>query len=198
MEKRVGLALGVLAALIGVVAWQVLRPPEPVYGGERLSGWLADLDLNSAQSPLRATQAVRALGTNAIPALLRMLRAEDPLWKKGLIAFNARQGFVHLQISQAALLRYRAVDGFRVLGASAKDAVPALIGVMNSPADVEVRSSVAAALGAIGPAAAAAVPALLEAARTPNPQLRENAILALASIQGWDLGQRPAFLLRHY
>jgi HEAT repeat protein len=195
MRKRVQIALAVLAvALLGVV-WQVLRPREPIYHGKVLSSWLADLDLESAHSPEKAAQAVRAIGTNGFPALIKMLCTKDPLWKRGLIAFNDRQSFIQLRISQADVVRYRAVQGYGALGAAGKGTVPALIQIIDSEPSAEVRSDVAAALGAIGPQARAAIPVLLKAAGDQNPTLRRNAIFALANIQRWDQGAlvRPRF-----
>jgi Tfp pilus assembly protein PilV len=191
MRKRVQIAFAVFAvALLGVIAWQVLRQREPVYQGKVLSSWLEDLDLESAHSPEKATQAVRAIGTNGFPVLIKMLCTEDPLWKRGLIAFNARQSFIQLRISQADVVRYRAVQGYGALGAAAKDSVPALIQIMDLETSAEVRSEVAAALSAIGPQARAAIPVLMKAAADKNPALRRNAISALANIQRWDQGTR--------
>jgi len=126
------------------------------------------------------------IGTNALPVLLRMICAKDPLWKRCLIAFDARQSFIQLQISRAAVIRYRAAQGYGALGAEAKDGVASLIEVMQSEHSVEVCQGVAAALGAIGPAAKSAIPVLLKAAGSQNPELRRSAVLSLRNIHRWD------------
>ena len=178
------------SALLGVVVCQALRQREPVYQGKCLSSWLADLDLGSSCSPESATLAVRTIGTNGLPVLVTMVTTRDPLWKRGLITFNARQSVIQLRISEANVVRHRAVQGYGALGAAAKDAVAALIQIMDTEVSVEVREDVAAALGAIGPEAKSAIPVLLKATRDPNPELRRRALFALADIQRWDDGLR--------
>ena len=54
------------------------------------------------------------------------------------------------------------------MGASAKDAVPAIIAVLRSDDHLENREAAAVALGQIGPAAKEAVPALKEAQLVPR------------------------------
>src|SRR5215469_11736120 len=74
----------VLLALLGGLAWEVLRtkdPPEPVYQGKRLGEWLAGYNGPSPETD----EVVRRLGTNAIPTLLRMLRAKDSQLAAGLV-----------------------------------------------------------------------------------------------------------------
>jgi hypothetical protein len=72
MRKRFRSLLAVLlVAVVGGLAWQVTRPREPVYQGKPLSYWL----VRPARDP--NFNALRALGTNAIPTLLQMLRAKD-------------------------------------------------------------------------------------------------------------------------
>ncbi len=187
MRKRVQLTLAVLAfALFGLVAWQESYRKDPVYQGRRLSGWLADLDLESPGPPEPAIQAVRAIGTNAFPRLLEMLRAKDPFWRRALIAFDARQSFLQIRVSPASLTRDRAVEGYGALGPAAKESVSALIQVMESDASVEVRSDTASALGAIGPEAKPAIPTLWKAVQNGNPELRKRALLALSNIYRWD------------
>jgi len=61
-------------------------------------------------------------------------------------------------------------------------AVPGLIACLMD-ADKRVRSSVAYALGRIGPAAGQAVPRLVEAAQDDDKALRASAIYALGQIQ---------------
>ena len=88
MRKRVGIALAVvLVALGGVVGFQILCPQErePVYQGRALRFWLRDYagwDIGPktwAEAKVRAEDAVRQIGTNAIPNLLKMVsKTESP------------------------------------------------------------------------------------------------------------------------
>ena len=187
MGKPVQLALALFAfSCLGLVAWQGLYNAGPSYRGRRLSSWLEDLDLDSPRSPVAATRAIRAIGTNALPVLFKMMRASDPFWKRGLLWLDARQSFLRLRISTALLTRGRAVQGYNALGPAARDAVSPLIHLLESEPNVEIRSDVAAALGAIGPEARAAIPMLSLAAQSGNIQLRRSALLALMKIQQWD------------
>lgn len=190
--RRVQLVIAILAlSLVGALAWQTLHFGEPRYQGKRLSAWLADLDLQSANSPEKALQAVRAIGTNGFPVLLRMVSARDSFWKRQLLAINERQSVMTMRLSRAGVCRHRAVQGYGALGAAAKGAVASLINVLESEKSTEVRMDLVAALAAIGPEARPAVPVLLKMVNDPNPQLRKRVLFALADIQGWDMVDSP-------
>src|SRR6478609_8731880 len=69
-------------AIVGGIAWQVLRPreQEPVYQGQPLSVWLEGyLSKFKWNGPERqkADEAMRQIGTNALPTLLRLIKAND-------------------------------------------------------------------------------------------------------------------------
>ncbi len=162
MAFLVLLAAGVICAVA------VLWSREPRYGGRALSTWLADLDIDSRHSELKATEAVRAIGTNALPWLAKMLCADEPAWKRVLIAFNAKQGFIRVRVTPASVIRYRAVRGYGVLAGGAKDSVPELIRILETETSPHVRACAAMALGSIGREAKAALPALGKAAQDPN------------------------------
>jgi hypothetical protein len=161
---------------------------EPSYGGRHLSNWLALLDLESSRPSEQAVCAVQALGTNAFPVLMRMICSTDPMWKQALIALNARQPFLRVAVTPASVFRNRAIQGYIALGARAKNNVPALIHVLETESSPEVRASVAAALGGIGPGAKSAIPALLRATEDQSPDVRKESLWALANIRGWSLG----------
>src|SRR5688572_11297496 len=87
MNKRRGIILaGVLVVVgVGFVIWGASGPPEPVYEGRKLTSWLGGHLPNSSANPPynspgwhKAEEAIRGIGTNGIPTLLRMLRADDP------------------------------------------------------------------------------------------------------------------------
>ncbi len=170
---------------LGAICWKVLTASEPSYEGRLLHVWLADFDLYGTRRPEKATEALRAIGTNALPLLTRMIRAKDSRWKSALIALNDRQSVIHFELVEARVIRYRAVEGYRILGAQARSGVAALIQIMTSELSAGVRSDVATALGSIGPDAQAAIPVLLKAADDPNPQLHRSALFALANIKRW-------------
>jgi hypothetical protein len=185
MGKRVQIALAVLVvAIAGVIAWQVMHR-EPVYEGKHLSKWLADLAMEASPSQDEPACAVRAIGTNSLPWMMAMVRSTDPAWKRAVLAFNAKQRFIRIAVRPANVARFDAVQGYRVLGSAAKGSVPELIHLLETEPSPQVRSSIAQALGAIGPAARAAIPALRKAAQDNDKELRLNAAFALVNIEGW-------------
>src|SRR5882762_6938554 len=102
MRKRFRIAFAILAvvALAGSVreVWKP-REPEPVFQGTPLSVWLTGLDegSNGPRPDFRAArEAVRQIGTNAIPALLRMFRAKDSALTLKLISLVAKQQIIKI------------------------------------------------------------------------------------------------------
>ena len=177
----------ILLLFIGITAMSVycFADREPVYEGKHLSKWLADLSTESSPSQDKPACAVRAIGTSALPWLTTMVRSTDPAWKRAVLAFNAKQRVIRIAVTPANVVRFDAVQGYRVLGSTAKGNVPGLIHLLETEPSPQVRSSIAQALGAIGPAASAAIPALRRAAQDNNKELRQNASFALSDIQGW-------------
>lgn len=192
-RRRIGLALALIvgAGVVGLFIW----PREPRYEGRSLSAWLADLDLESTHSEGRPVEALRAIGTNAFPWLRRMLRSKGPVWERALVSFDAGQSLVQLPVTPDNVVRNRAIRGYHALGAAAKDDVPLLVHLLETERTPQVRSSVALALGNIGPAAKAALPALQRATTDPNNDVRRNAIWAVANIKMW-APEAPEFRAR--
>jgi HEAT repeat protein len=121
-----------------------------------------------------------------------MVRATDPAWKRAVIAFNAKQHLLHISVTPAGVIRSDAVEGYRALGGLAKDNVPMLIRLLDSEPSMQVRCSIALALGALGPEAKAAIPALAKAANEKDLQLRLSATTAIMNVQSWsDPAVRP-------
>ncbi len=164
----------VLVAVLGGLVWLVFfaGEPEPVYQGKRLSAWLEDLSPTSIVShPAEfqiATNAVRHIGTNAIPTLLRMLQARDSALTLKLVALAEQQRVVKIHYVRASERNLQAVSGFGTLGAKAKDAVPPLMKIYQQNNSPVTRRFAAAALCAIGPDARAAVRLFLREAIDTN------------------------------
>ena len=101
MGKRGNIVLVVVAiALVGVIVWQLAQPrdPEPAYKGKSLRAWLetyadgrATLSTDegaTARVPYGEAayeEAVRHVGTYAIPTLLHMLSVSDSTLKLKLL-----------------------------------------------------------------------------------------------------------------
>ena len=186
MRKRAKIALTVLAvALVGVIVRRVGQTTEPVYQGKLLSEWLKYLPPTPAtqgtQHQLQARKAVRQIGTNAIPALLRMLQAEDSALKVKLLDLLQRQRVLKVEFTPAEEWNQAASYGFAELGTNAQGAVPALRDIL----DEKQSSLTLRAIGAlisIGPPARDAVPSILRWATNADCLMRYEAIRALGSI----------------
>lgn len=201
VRKRVHIALAVLlVVLVSVTAWEVLRPsePEPVYQGKALRVWLSDNFIAWGRQDGRAQdvaqEAIRQIGTNAIPVLLKMMRRKDSplisnlisIWNRHIMGSAYLRGWVRLPawyLTQAAILNFQASKGFEALRADAQPAVPELIRIYDRSSSPDSQSCASMALIAIGPEAArAAIPSFLRAAASSDARRRETAVFALAKV----------------
>jgi len=197
MRKRVQIALAVvLVMLAGVIAWQVLRKPEPqrepVYHGKGLRAWLNEY-LTTGDS-LRAEAAVRQIGANAIPTLLDMLRTKDSpsmnnridLWEQSIVGVPYLPHWLRYPAwykNRAQWQHAEAAGGFLILGADGQQAVPELIGIYEQNIPLRAEGAASQALAYIGPAARTAIPSFSRAATNAAQPVRWSALSALAKFQ---------------
>lgn len=184
-KKRLIALAALVAAAVAALYW--LRPlPEPVYQGRRLSKWLTVYDTVSPTSPpftsQDAAEAIRHMGTNAIPTLLRMIAAHDSALKIRVMEILRKQTFIKVSHVNADNLSCQAREGFKVLGADACSAVPALNAIYHRSSDWAVRNNVICTLGNIGPTAKDAVPSLISATTNRDWVTLGNAVDALGKI----------------
>jgi hypothetical protein len=126
MKSRILLAT---LALVGgtVLVGHALRSSEPVYEGKKLTVWLEEYDqFGPNVTHEKARTAVRAIGTNAIPTLLRLLNARDSYSKLVVMKLAAKQSLFKIEFTRAATLHSRALAAFRALGSCGRTALPAL------------------------------------------------------------------------
>lgn len=135
-----------IPAIVCLLAVQPVQASEPVYNGKPLSDWL----LLNVTRDASATEAIRQIGTNAIPTLLDILGAKE--WNKKRVVSKLKseelkKGFFGQQAA-AEDIRYIAVDGFAILGTNAESAVPQLAKLLHDP---ETCSEAARVLTQVGP-----------------------------------------------
>jgi len=117
------------------------------FHGKPLSFWLDQLDTGTNREA--ATAAVRAISTNALPALLRLVGTKPTDLDEivGALREDYDVQFAHLDAEGA---RARGVAGFRALGPAGLGGAPALIKLAD---DFQFRADAEKSLLAIGPGA---------------------------------------------
>ena len=178
-----------LAVVLCSVTWlmHVSRPQEPVYEGRPLSFWLWANDPNSV-SDLPASQrsqsaaALDQIGTNAIPTLMRMLKANEPGWSVKLFELLKRQPVIKVAHAPATRRNQEACEMFGLLGTDARNAVPALVDLLEQDISPTSRYYTIISLTGIGPPAKAAVPELVKGLTNTEVEIAEASIRALDEI----------------
>ena len=201
-----GVLIGVGAALVIVAA--LTRGPS--YGGRGLAHWLQDLRNPSSLVQHRAQEAIRQIGSNAVPMLRNRLHAEDGPLTTNIVGLLQRQTLVPIPFVPARERRIRAALACAVLGPVAEPAIPDLLafgqgdafcanlaqsalGCMDegavgplaialTNADYRVRGVAVTALAHIGPQAWAAIPALTNHLKNGYITERADAARALYRI----------------
>src|SRR6266478_5979213 len=125
-RKAVLILAGVLIVGLAVV---FLPLSQPSHNGRSLESWVADFRLMGGPRHERAREAVRCMGTNAIPKLIEMLRAEDPDWKLKLQDWTETWPLKY-HFQPASVKHWRAMVALEALG---PEAVPVLLQLQTGP-----------------------------------------------------------------
>ena len=176
-----------LVAILAIVMIPLLigpRVPDPHYQNKPLSAWLKDLGGGNREKQTRAEEAIRNIGTNALPMLLKELRAQDPLGWQVWHRILPRKAY-----TVAADRIHPADRALRVLGPEAEAALPALLQIAADPQCGDDRPR--RALAAIGPRAVAP---MISALTNSNERVRSCAALVLTSIGPSDRDAAAALL----
>ena len=155
-----------LYVLMSVLAAPASENIDPVHDGKRLSAWFAEFSQTPAYvTP--ATKAIQAIGSNAVPYLVRFLgKDETSSWTQ-----------------RAAMA---ALDS---LGDQAQAATPALVLCLKD-ADPKVAADAAYSLARIGPRANSAIPEL-KAFLQKNRGDSYGGLAAATALWSIDKGQAP-------
>jgi len=209
MRKLVQVSLALLLiGVAGVVAFQLLCPRErePAYQGKALRVWLQEWffvvgrDEQVMQTRERAEDAVRHIGTNAIPTLLEMLRKQDSptlikmsdLWMRYVHTNRRVRAWAGPWLmpawfkNQALYVGAEGALGFKMLGPDAWPAVPALTELCehynstNPLRNPDHQMGVLHALIWIGPAA---TPSFLRWAASSNLADRKCGVIGLGTVR---------------
>ena len=194
MKNRWRIVIGslALACVIGFFVWRPSGPPEPVFEGRTLTSWLEGHLPYVGTQPAYGTpgwkkvdEALLSIGTNAIPTLLKMIRAKGPppLVLKAIDA-TRRHGWMRINYRYAFSRNDEAAYAFQIFGTNAVNAVPALIEIYEKNISPSSQRCAAQALGHIGHGAEAALPALIRNFTDTNSQVRFEAVSAVMYIRG--------------
>ena len=180
------LLLVLLVCLTGFLAWQFLHSREPVYQGKPLTAWLEQFSTNhfthrGGVADKQAEEAIRQIGTNALPLLLKLITSKDSPFKKRMEAILPKRWQGPLVSRQAWDRQMLGAYGFVALGTVAEPAVRTLIDLA-SGTDPDIRYFAVYALGHLGSAAKPAIPLLIKRLEDPVEHVRGDAMNGLAGI----------------
>ena len=214
MWKSVRLT-GVLlsVAVLAGLAFVLLAPREPSYHGKPLSRWLEDLTppsriisttgqpnnapwasfQNFGAAHEQAAEAVRQMGTNAIPSLIRILRGSDvwqrDQWKLKLNTLLSKQSLLAWRASPPRSRHNSAFVALQVLGPAAIQPLAELLS--DKRVNEQNRKRAADQLSEL--VGAQSIPALSSAVTDPNEKVREASVEALErAIDGLAFSGRQA------
>jgi len=181
MKKRRVILLCV-AAICGAIGFLrgCLNPAEPVWQGKKLSQWLTECDSGDPRDLSESARtAIRAMGANALPYLLRMISTTDSKSKMKLREWAGKGSIIWRWTTPSHYnSRISGAAGIEALGEDAPPATPELIKLLNGE---ETEYPAALGLGAIG---RPAVPLLLQTLTNQSAWTRMAAVQALNFMHG--------------
>jgi hypothetical protein len=185
--KRLRLILLLLLIVIGVgLAFQLFENREPRYQGRSLTQWLEGYsddvasvdDTNRMARIAESRDAVRHIGTNAVPFLLKKLSARETPIERRLKKLAGSQSWIHFHFANRRPLAYQ---GFHILGEEARGAAPALA-QLTRHRDREVRFFALESLQSLNLDTPALLPTLLQVIHDPAPDIRSIAAQILSNL----------------
>src|SRR5713226_1707084 len=173
MGKKRGILLAALfVALLGGVVWMLSPPAEPLCQGKPLSAWLNEYKGHPGLTNQAAFVAFRELGTNAIPALLKIIESGDSPFQRMMSELNRKQSLVHFPVRERPYPRWAASAALYAMGANARPAFPALTNLLFHANSLFKSAAPANALAGMG---SSGLPPLLAALTNQNAVIRYSA-----------------------
>ena len=180
MNRRLKILTVAIICGVAVCLIYLLFPSEPRAHGHSLSTWLSVViarldpsdqtypDLSSAD----ATNAIRQIGSNAVPILLSKLWSTDPTWKLSFLEWLREKDVIDLRSKWYNRERGEALVGIQILGPEARNAIPDLKHWLSDSNSTQIAAIALASLGTEG------IPALREALSHSNAAIRYAAVNA--------------------
>jgi HEAT repeat protein len=179
--------LGCAAIAIATATFARKEPPrEPAYNGQPLSYWVPRCVSTTTEQNEAARDAVRHIGTNALPSLIEWLRynPEPPAWRTKLVTAlpwlpQRIQRLIRVRTDvPSQFLWISAPYAFRALGTNAAAAIPELTALALNTHKPERARRAVEALESIG--MTNALPALVSVANhRPSCFVQYEAVLAI-------------------
>lgn len=138
----------VAAAVVAGSHW--LEPAEPIYEGFPLSYYLENQTYGDLRREREAMEAIRAIGSNAVPPLIRILSQRESRLTGELRNWVRHQRWGHRYPASLVTRQRQALLACQALETLATPAIPALAGLTHDP---ELASHAVRALAFTGPQA---------------------------------------------
>ena len=169
----------IAAVVVGIIFSLATLWREPRIEGKSLSAWLEENSLNACcgGTPV-PKEPLQKISAQALPHLLRMIQTKDSWLMAKLDELDDKLDWVKLDLKMPRDRREMGALGFELLGASAASAIPALTNLLEQ-GEPQIAPYAVAALGSIGPSAAAAV---LRAMSHTNYAVRATAAYVILQV----------------
>ena len=177
-----------VAAVAVLLGWRLFHPPEPVYQGKPLSAWVRQFNTNylvgSKSSAEEAQRAIQHIGVEALPFLLRQMRASDSSLKKRLRAAVPLKWHDRLGLrDKSPELRRLGANGIHALGTNAAPAAQALIEIATHHPNEDARYIAVYGLRKLAPIGQPVFPFLVQCLTNSEPTIRDEAAIAFGGME---------------
>jgi hypothetical protein len=178
--KKLAVIIGTVLAG-GIVLFFILPRPQPTYHGRAITAWMDDW---AAKKSLELPEAIRQIGTNALPYVVHNLALNDSAWRSNYARLQAklpRQLQIFFRKPKPLL---QEVDGANVFFYIGSNSIPDAMALMKHHSPT-VRRSAAWGISALrrqSRAANQAIPALIEALSDSDRMVRFDAALSLVEM----------------
>ena len=172
--RRRTLLLAAVAVLAGLFFLWPRGPREPVYQGKTLTQWVMQADgQQRGLETQEARAALKAIGTNAVPFLLKDFTRPVSLWRMRLNERARQHPWIKFRLrNDYELIRVAGV-GLQQLGPDAAPALPVVVRLLGDNIRGPDAGKIVQSAGEIS------VPHLCAAAASPDSTLASNAVAAL-------------------
>jgi HEAT repeat protein len=164
--------------------------PQPTAEGASLERWVfqfVESDLDNPDSPesKQAADALRAIGNEGIPYLLKWMNVESSSWRRQLdnaVSKLPHSSQLSAMIEKPGIRANFSVHAFRALREQGSNAIPTLIQFLTNTNKPETAMGASMVLGYIGKPAVPALVEMLGNAQLPNRDLAAHALACMDDV----------------